>query len=205
MKKIITFVLSLTVVVLFAGESRAQFTRGSWELTFSAGLNNFSESLNGQSSSSDNITILSLGVSPGYYIIDGLSFEPEIGFQALLSGNSNTTAYHKLVANISYTFYSPGKTFAPYIKAGIGTSNGLDFTSGKFNVAEVVGDNNSAVTILNAGIGIKSLIGKNAAIRTELNYSKESYSYTGSSLSGNNADYSMANIGLVVGVSLIIP
>lgn len=193
----------LAFVSLLAGTSQAQFTKGSWELSLTGGLNSLSLSRSGSSSSTSS-TVLDVNISPGYYFIDGLSFEPEIGMFADLSSGSNSKAYLKFVGNVSYTFYSADKSFAPYVKAGIGTSNGIEiFFSGlQGALPETLSDSYSSVTILNAGLGMKFLVAKSAAVRTELNYRKQSYSYTGSS--GGSLDYSYANIGFMFGVSLVI-
>lgn len=202
MKKITILILFATVF-LSSGTSRGQFTKASWEISLTGGFNSLSESSSSGSSSSDNLSMLSFNISPGYYFIDGLSLEPEIGMFSILSPNSSGKSYFKLVGNVSYTFQTQEKGFAPYIKAGIGTSNGLQIGAGNSSLISTFSDNYSAVTILDAGIGIKFLVGKSAAIRTELNYLSQSYKY--SSSYSESPTYTLSNIGLVLGLSLIFP
>jgi hypothetical protein len=193
MKKIIAFVLFL---VALSGESRAQFTKGSWEMTLTAGINSFAESENG-TSRNDQPTFLGINVSPGYYIIDGLSFEPDFGVMADLSGNADFDTYYKIVGNLSYTFKLQEKPFAPYVKAGYGISNGIEYALSGFQGTFAEASKDRTVSILNTGAGMKWLVSDKAAIRTELNYHVQS-------LTEDSYDYKFSSVGLLVGVSLIL-
>ncbi len=58
-----------------------------------------------------------LGVSTGYYIINGLSIEPEFNINLF-----NWEISASLLANLCYTFYLPQKNIYPYLKLGYGLS-----------------------------------------------------------------------------------
>lgn len=187
-------ILASLIVLGLTAPAGAQYTKGSWEMTLLGGFNSISSSRNG--GSGDAETYVGVFLSPAYYIIDGLAIEPEIGITTTLNGNETGI---KLLANATYTFtsFSEGKKIAPYVKAGYGVSNGIEFQLGGTGTGliwEVYDE--FAVSVLNLGVGAKWLIGKDAAVRTELNYNNQSDSNV-------NGDYSLSRVGLLLGVSLL--
>ena len=183
------------------------FKKGSMEFTLAGTGGSFSESRSGSSSSSSSssTTLIDISFMPAYYIIDGLSIEPEIGLSIIAPSSGTSSTAYSLVGNLAYTFAPSGSSsVAPYVRAGYGISNGVQIPtkSGEFLI-ELNEDSKSGystVSILNLGVGIKSVIGGHAAIRTELFYKKQSYSF---SYSGASIDYSDGMIGIQFGISLL--
>jgi opacity protein-like surface antigen len=190
MKKLLVLIL-LTV----AGSASAQFTKGSWEMGLMGSISNVDiESYDFHQSQ----TVFNISVSPAYYVIDGLSLEPEIAFFFNFD-NADNPGY-QLLLNAGYTFKST-KSFSPYIKAGYGFGNILTIN---FSGTQSVPTGNTkneeeSLAIVNAGVGIKWLLGGSAAIKTELNYHNQNLS---SELLNTEDQY--RNIGLLLGLSVFL-
>ena len=141
---------------------------------------------------------------PAYYIIDGLSIEPEIVIALVAPDSGPSSDAFSFLGNLAYTFSSPGSYVAEFIRAGYGISNGLQIPTGEkpflFQLNEGSGTSFSSVSLLHLGVGLKFLIGAHAAIRTELFYLSQSYS---SSSSGFSADSWNGMIGIQFGISLL--
>ena len=152
-------------------------------------------------STSRNYMVLS--VSPAYYIIDGLSIEPEYNLNAVEGSQPS----HSILLNLSYTYFVEGTKIAPFVHAGYGISNSQGIPSLP-NVMVRVSDKMD-VTILNAGGGLKILVGSGAALRFEVNYRSyrwdEEYSnniYYPTYTSTTKEKYTNSHIGMLVGISL---
>lgn len=102
--------------------------------------------------------------SVGYFIIDGLQFEPELNINIIPNFNMSIT----LLGNILYNFNFSGKRAFPYIKAGYGFSN---LNSNLFEDSE----NLLNAKLFNAGIGLKYFYSSETAIRIEINYKNISF------------------------------
>ncbi|HYM20221.1 MAG TPA: hypothetical protein VEW28_04360 [Candidatus Kapabacteria bacterium] len=176
------------------------FDKGTSELSLLGGGGSITETLSG-SSSSFNITTFSLSVTPAYFVTDGLSIEPEIGVSILSGDEIKSSTAFSFVGNLSYTFIPKSGSVAPFIRAGAGISNGLTFPSA---FPSIFGGNNDigSVFILQAGAGLKFLIGTMAAIRMEIYYKRQSYSIS-SSYSNTSSDFSDATIGAQLGISVM--
>jgi len=118
------------------------------------------------------MTILNVPLRFGVFLYKGLELEPE--FVLTIPDSSKYTAILASL-NVAYNFISQGK-FVPFILAGAGYGNGqqtLDFGN----------DLETGIFALNAGAGLKILMGDSAAIRVEYRFvrysGKRTYSYTG--------------------------
>lgn len=131
-----------------------------------------------------------LGGSVGYYIINKLSFEPEVNFN-FSEENSLLIA----VGNLSYTFYSPIKDVCPYIKVGYGLTK-----TGEYNYyydSQV----SSWYNIINTGVGIKIKYTESMAFRTELNYRNMNTNLE--SADGARVEINKDIISLMFGISIL--
>jgi opacity protein-like surface antigen len=164
--------LALAIVV----EASAQLTQGSWEMSMSASMGSVSSATEytygGKTSTYEGEaeSYISLAFRPGYYIIDGLSFEPELVWTAT-EGNEPAIA---VLAGLSYTFTIPQSPVAPFILVGYGIGNGIPVaqrligrTSNEFDVAA-----------LNAGGGLKVFVSPNIAFRAEYRYQRYAWEET---------------------------
>ncbi|MGA2296791.1 MAG: hypothetical protein ABSG15_04495 [FCB group bacterium] len=192
MKKV---VLSLIVLVLFNTNLFSQFKQGQVELSASAGLGSqkFEQSyssLYGNSSSSESHSYLMLSVMPGIFIVNGFSFEPEIGMTTV----ENEQPGFLLLANVSYTYLIPKTAIAPFARIGYGVSNGMGFPN-QYLIGQV--SDKLDLDIFNIGAGIKNLIGQSAVLRLELNYR----SFSQSRSSGKTTE---SFIALLFGFGIIL-
>ena len=176
MKRII-FVLA-TLLIITSGfaqvneKSRRQFFKqGDWEIGFSSNIGSSSVQTMGPHSwtlantphysdyyeDTENWIYLNLGVSTGFYIVNGLSIEPELDLNSYAEGFSVS-----ILGNLCYTFYLPQKNLYPYIKLGYGLSNDPENKDGLFESLNY--------KTINAGAGVKFMYFSELAIRMEINY-----------------------------------
>jgi hypothetical protein len=194
------FILLFAALLIVSAHSSAQFKQGDVELSFSGSLGSLSNSSNTSGynySESRNVAILS--VVPGYYIIDGLSLEAELG---LLAEEKASPAQY-LLGNVSYTYRIPESRVALFGRVGYGVSNSIQIPMQLGIVSRVT--SNFDVGVFNAGAGVKILVSQGAALRAELNY--KSHSWTSeyhSAYYSSKTDYTYSNTGLLLGFSILI-
>jgi len=176
MKRII-FILAIFLIITSGyaqvdeKSERKFYKQGDWEFGFALNIGGSSEQTN-QTSTYNSYTYddtekapcLSLGVSTGYYIINGLSIEPEFNIN-LYSWEISTS----LLGNLCYTFYLPQKNIYPYIKLGYGLSSGPG-SSSLFEFLDL--------KTINAAVGIKLAYSSGMAFRIEINYRNLNGLYT---------------------------
>lgn len=178
------------------------FAKKSWELSLMGSFT--SESASIEYPYHDN-SVLSISISPAYYLFDGLSLEPE--FSTLVNFDRTGGAHYQLFMNIGYTFRTT-KSFHPYIKAGYGfgdmVTQYFEGTHASPIGAEGV---DRFVECINTGVGIKWMVGDNAAIKTELNYRMQQYSgtmYDWYEQSDQNINISVRHLGILLGMSIFL-
>lgn len=191
------FVVSIIIIAAFCGanELAAQFKKGNVELNFggSAGFSS-SESKSGSNSHSSDQKYLTLSLMPGYYIIDGLSFEPEIGITSVESIKPGFL----LLANMSYTHLFSNNHTAFFCRIGYGVSNASSITGVNMYSRML---NEMDMSVFNMGGGFKFLLGSNVYIKTELNY--RSFSWEKEYSSSKN-EYSTSILSTVFGIGLAL-
>ena len=125
--------LVVTIILLLCMSSKAQnpekksfaFTKGSWELNLSGDMGSQTSKSEYESSgyseeNSSDLTYFQLHIIPGYFLIDGLSFEPELDF---LFAEENKPSY-SLIPMLSYTYLLPNNPkLALYVRGGYGLTN----------------------------------------------------------------------------------
>jgi len=154
------FILTL---ILFLGTTlaSAQPAGKKWEFGVSLAYTNykFSGGLGSE-------YLLNIPIRVGYFFWKGLEAEPEL---TLTKFKGDDTSYI-LSTNFSYNFKVSG-SFKPFILAGVGFGNGVP-------IAHLVeGSSDTNAFIINAGAGLKYLIGNSAAIRLEYRYTRDRLSY----------------------------
>jgi len=184
MKRI--FFILIIFVIITSGyaqvsekSQRKFYKQGDWEFGFALNIGVSSEQTKQTSIYSDGSSQYSytydytekgfythLGVSTGYYIINGLSIEPEFDLNVY-----NWEISASLLANLCYTFYLPQKNIYPYLKLGYGLSTEPG-TSSLFEFLDI--------KTINAGVGLKLAYSSGMAFRMEINYRN---------LKGSNTDY----------------
>lgn len=193
-------VVALVSLLLFTySNGRAQFKKGDVELSFFGTMGSWTSSYSGPNfSSSTTEKYLSINVTPGYYLADGLSVEPQLGLTWI--ERSKPSEY--LLLNLSYTYLLPESRVGVFAAAGYGIGNSEQYPM--TNVAVQVSDKFN-VGVLNMGVGAKFLISKDVLIRTELNYRADSwteeYSNPYYSISSDNKQ---SAISLLAGISILL-
>ena len=159
------------------------------ELSLSGSYQNISS---GSGSGSSGAFLISPRL--GFFVHKGLELEPEV----LLLISSGGDPVYMLNGNISYNFISKGKV-VPFLLAGYGLANTVPF----FNIPLLRTD--FTVGVLNLGVGIKSFITDDVAIRVEYRFQKftgqkeTTYSYYSYS---NEVDYRIHTVQF--GLSILL-
>lgn len=198
MKQIIRIMCMLLILCSFAV---AQFQQGDVEIAFSGNFGSLETSrTSGGSTQSESSTYFNLSITPGYYVANGFSIEPEF---ALLAVEDEEPAQYVL-GNISYTYRLPESDVALFGRAGYGVSNSIQFpVPGGINLR--ISDKFD-VGVLNLGAGVKYVIKNAVALRTEMNYRRHSWTTESFSFFGGSfkSERTYTNIGLLFGFSVLL-
>jgi len=160
MKKIATFLTVLLLVgVTFAASQPVAGKKFEFSTAFSFTSFKFS-------GDTESTSVLSLPLRLGYYLWKGLEIESEL---IAMKFDDSDLAYH-LSGNLSYNFKA-GQV-VPFILVGAGFGNG-------FSVGPLVAPASGASAFLiNAGAGVKILIGQSGAVRIEYRFTRNRLSQT---------------------------
>jgi hypothetical protein len=151
--------------------------------------------------SADQSFYLEFSLLVGFFILDGLSIEPQIDLN-LLTSNSYYDSENpslSIIGNICYTLSILKKNIHPFIKIGYGISS---IGASRYNTEGLFESLDSKV--LNASIGLKIVIPASNAIRIELNYKRFSNSYS-NSYYGNSPQFDVLTeaIAIIFGYSFL--
>jgi hypothetical protein len=176
------------------------FSRGSWELNLSGdfGTQSSETVVNGKSYGSSEANFYGqLHIIPGIYIVDGLSFEPEVDFLFI----KDVDPSYSFIPNISYTHRFPSNSnVAFYARAGYGISNSYNLFGLLLQTSK-----SANVGILNLGVGLKYLISESFCFRTEINYRRTSYTNEETYyFYYSKTEETLTNIRVLLGFSLIL-
>ena len=187
---------------------RKFYKQGDWEFGYALNIGGSSEQTKQTSTYSDGSSQYSytydntekgfyshLGVSTGYYLINGLSIEPELNINLYFDEISVS-----LLGNLCYTFYLPQKNIYPYLKLGYGLSD----EPGDSYLSESL-----SLKTINAGAGLKFMYFPGMAFRVEINYRNlngsngYSYSYPSYTSSDTN-ETTISVISVSLGISILL-
>ncbi len=101
-----------------------------------------------------------LNTSIGYYIIDGLSVEPELGFNLNFDG---VTAM--VIGNLCYTFNNDSRSTYPFAKASYGFTDILNYANSNAGIFESLN-----YKVIGVGAGLKFLQTSSRAFLLEITY-----------------------------------
>jgi hypothetical protein len=181
-------VLLLCAAICAALPAISQTEGGSWELSLAGNGGSMSSSSeytsegHTHSSESEALSYFGLDFRAGYYVVNGLSLEPEVYFLAL---EKNPPTFN-LGANVAYTFVVPESPVRPFLIAGYGIGNGVPLMQRLISRASDKLD----IPVLRVGGGLKILLSKNIALKVEYRYERYTreesgtyyvYSYTSKS------------------------
>jgi len=148
---------------------RKFYKQGDWEIGITTNIGSSSVQTMGPHSWNDSLKYhdfsedtkkwiyVHLGISTGYYIINGLSIEPEVSLNSYAEGFSVS-----ILGNLNYTFDLPQKNIYPYVKLGYGLSNDPENKDGLFE--------SLYYKTINAGVGLKFMYFPHMAFKVEINY-----------------------------------
>lgn len=192
-------ILLLSTSCLAQGAYSQSFQKGTVELNFflDAGkLTTTYEYSNSLGSNSDGRTYFNFSVTPGFFIADGFSIEPEIGFLAV----ERLEPALAIIPNLSYTYLLPESRVALYARAGYGLTNSTSYFGALVKQSEKMD-----IGILNVGAGTKYLITDGVIFRVEINYKRlsqeEDMNYVGYS---NSVKRTLENTRVLFGLSVLL-
>lgn len=153
--------------------SSAAFKKGNLELgaMFTVGSYKY-ENSQGNYTSSRSSNFLFLNSTVDYYLIDGLSVQPEYDLIAF----EDATPQSSLFGNVSYTYLLPESKIGLYARGGVGVGTGVPTPNLVAGLANISMDWD--VLLLQAGIGSKFMVGNSAFVKLELNYRYGSKDYS---------------------------
>jgi len=198
-------IISSFIFFIFVSITKAQFKTGDFELSFSGSFSSMTVESSTTSTyynsnpNSDTRSTMDISFSPGYYIADGVSIEAEFGLIAV--EKSKPSQY--VLLNLGYTYLVPGSRAALFIHGGYGLANSVEIPY--LNNAPVLQSGDFNVKVLNLGAGVKYLITPNVIIHGEVNYRNHNWTENYSGFFNSNTDYTISNIGLLFGFSILLP
>jgi hypothetical protein len=193
---------SIALLILLSGTVLGQ-KKGDIELSVAG---TFGSSNMSRSGSSSDTKFAVLSVSSGFYLIDGLSLEPEIGWIAM----EDDFPGWLFLGNLSYTYpeIDQQHRIAPFIRIGYGVSNSYQLLTTQLLIRT---GNKLDVGVLNVGGGVKVGLVESAFLRAEVfyrqynwTYNDSYYDYTSRRYLTQSIDYKLTNIGMSMGVSIIL-
>lgn len=196
MRKSASILLVILLTASLAGQvknlsERHYFEGGDWEVLFAVALG---LSYNSSETSTfyfdygneNKQLFFELTLAPGFYIIDGLSLEPELSINSAVSSLS-------LIGNLSYAFHIRGENVYPFLKIGFGKSSYMcEETFGSFNS-----------DVLSGAAGLKIIQGASFAIRLEVNYKKFISDQANQYPEVHRVKYFNSGIGIKIGGSVL--
>ncbi len=127
-----------------------------WEMSLSTDANSFSDGRGGHSQ-------VALAFRPGFYVIEGLSVEPEVSW----AGFRGQAPAMNMSGNLSYSYGMGYNVVVPFVLAGYGIGNGFPF----YQPIQKTGTYLSAINFFNAGGGLKIMVlGGRSLVRIEYRY-----------------------------------
>lgn len=156
-------VLALVVLLAPGGAGSAEeavgVAKGRVELSTAASFGYASEPGGGD----DSLLSIQLPVRVGYMLSDRFGIEGEVLMTHLDFGDDGSTGFTG-GGNLAFHF-SPRSRHTAFLLVGGGGGNAVDFNS-------LALDTDSTVTTLQAGLGLKSFLGRRAALRLEYRFTR---------------------------------
>ena len=174
---------------------RQFYKQGDWEFRYSSNIGSISIQTIDPTyyNYEENGIYLNIGIATGFYIINGLSIEPELDINLCSEGLSLS-----VLGNLCYSFYIPQKNIYPYVKLGYGVSNDPKNTEDLFE--------NLDFKTVNAGAGVKFMYFPDMAFVAEINYRNLSGSttfYQGTP-DAYTTESTSSIISVLVGISILL-
>lgn len=195
----ISFLLLSALVTAFL-PAISQTEKGSWELSFTGNAGSYSQkseyTSGGQTHTNEGEarSYAALDFRAGYFLVDGLSLEPEFYFL----GVEKTLPTYNLGVNVAYTFTIPESPVRPFLIAGYGTGNGIPMMQ-RLLARE---SENLDIPVLRVGGGLKVLLNRWVALKVEYRYER----YTDEQSTQYYSSKTVSNYGnILFGFSFFLP
>ena len=174
---------------------RQFYKQGDWEFRYSSNIGSIGIQTIDPTyyNHTESGIYLNIGIATGFYIINGLSIEPELDINLCSEGLSLS-----VLGNLCYTFYIPQKNIYPYVKLGYGVSNDPKNTDELFTKLDF--------KTINASAGVKFMYFRGMAFITEINYRNLSGSYTfyPGTPDAYTTESKSSIISVLVGISILL-
>ena len=181
---------------------RQKFQQFDWECatSLSIGLSSTSFESSEQNyygnGNGDSKFYSEISLALGFFILDGLSIEPEIEYNFF-----SDDATLSLIANVAYTFNIPRKKIYPFIKVGYGISGFTVYRYYYYGGSDGLFESLDA-KVINAGAGLKIVQSSSFAMRIELNYKNISYAQTQDDHYDLSYDYEISTNTSVISIKI---
>lgn len=164
MKNILLAVCMLAAPASLLGQTE----QGTWEFSVSgnfgvvSGSTEITDATGTTTLDQESQGYLAVALRPGFYVVDGLTVEPELLWTAV---EKNPPCF-SLSGNLAYNFdFLPSKVLG-FVLAGYGRGNSIPLFERLFYRASEKLD----ISILNFGGGVKFMLGERVALRAEYRY-----------------------------------
>ena len=183
----------------------AQFEQGNVEISIMGTGGYMKESYSTYSYNNESIGYVLINTSIGYYLVDGLSIEPQFGLLAI----EKVSPSQSLLLSLSFSTRLPDSDIALFLKGGYGFSNSV--SSPMLAYTPINRRDKWDTQITSLGGGLKFILKEYIALKFEFNYREESfpykmtrYSYSPYGSYTESVEYSMSSYAILVGVSFIL-
>jgi len=196
MNKYLFFILLLFLSVNIC----AQFEQGRLELSVSGSLGTFSNIYKSGDyiSNSESRFYFTTTLRTGFFIFDSFQIEPEL-FVYLVEKNLPT---YSVNANLAYNFSFHKSNIKPFVLLGYGLGNSYPFLLSSGSLMRV--KNEFDIGCINAGVGVKTLVSENVAIRIEYRYQRYDYKEEKKSINSPGNEYVLNIHKVLFGVSFFL-
>jgi hypothetical protein len=210
MKKIIVSLIILLISSLSAQikniSERQYFRQYDWEVTSSVaiGLSQTTSESNSpnyySNGSGDEQFYSEISLSLGFFILDGLSVEPELDYNFF-----SDDASFSILANVSYTLHIPKKNIYPFFKVGYGKSGFTGYYGYYPENSEGLFESLDA-NVINASAGLKIIQSSSFAMILELNYKYITFNQTvsGEYIEAHEVDTKTSLLSIKIGGSFLL-
>jgi hypothetical protein len=211
MKKILLSLIIILVSSLSAQvkniSERQYFRQYDWAVTSSVALG-LSQTTSESSSqnyygngSGDEQFYSEISLSLGFFILDGLSVEPELEYNFF-----SDDASFSIIANVSYTLHIPKKNIYPFFKVGYGKSGFTGYYYGYYPENSEGLFESLDANVINASAGLKIIQSSSFAMILELNYKYITFNQTvsGEYIEAYEVDTKTSLLSIKIGGSFLL-
>ena len=142
-----------------------------------------------------------ISISIGFFILEGLSIEPELEYNFF-----QDDASFSMIANISYTLHIPKKSIYPFFKVGYGKSGFTGYYYGYYPENSEGLFESLDANVINTSAGLKIIQSSSFAMILELNYKYITFNQTVSTdyIEPYEVDTKTSSLSIKIGGSFLL-